>query len=97
MRLWGRSEHEEELVKLLRSGLQDRPSQVVLNMRGLTNVDSLGISALVRIPIECARQKMGLKVILPPGIAGEALRRVRVFEPWPSFNDEAAAIQAAKS
>lgn len=97
LRLWGRSERGDELVNILRSGMQDHPSRVVLNLRGLTNVDSMGISALVRIPVECGRQKLGLHVVLPSGIAGHALERVRILDGWPSYNDEAAAIKAAQA
>ncbi len=95
MRLWGHPELEARLLQTFRAGLDDSPAQLVLNMGGLTNLDTLGIAALVRVLIECSKRKMDLKVVLPPGMAGEALRCVRVFEPWPSYQDEQAAIQAA--
>ncbi len=97
MRLWGNAEIEEDLLKTFRSGLDASPSQLVLSLAGLTNLDTLGIAALVRILIECTKRKLDLKVVMPPGAAGEALKCVRVFEPWPEFKEEAAAVEAARA
>lgn len=95
MRLWGHPELEARLLQTFRAGLGDNPAQLVLNMGGLTHLDTLGIAALVRVLIECSKRKMELKVVLPSGMAGEAIKCVRVFEPWPNYQDEQAAIQAA--
>ena len=97
MRLWGNSEHEENLLKVFRSGMDQKPSQLVLSLSGLSNLDTLGIAALVRVLIECGKRKVELKVVMPPGAPGEALRCVRVFEPWPEFKEEKAAVEAAQS
>ena len=97
MRLWGRPELEESLMKDFRSGLGDNPGQLVLSLGGLTNLDTLGIAALVRVLIECTKRKIDLKVVMPPGTPGEALRCVRVFEPWPEFREEEEAVQAARA
>lgn len=94
MRLWGRSELGENMLQQLRSALEESPAQLVLNMSGLANLDTMGIASLVRILVECTKHKTDLKVIMPGGLAGEALRRVRVFEVWPSFPDEASALRA---
>lgn len=97
MRLWGRPELGENMLQQLRSALQESPAPLVLNMSGLAYVDTMGIASLVRILVECTKHKTGLKVIMPGGLAGEALRRVRVFEVWPSFPDEPSALRAAAS
>lgn len=96
MRLWGRHEMEEKLLEEFRAAVGDATSQVILSLKGLTSVDTLGIAALVRVLIECTKRKMDIKVVMPGGMPGEALRCVRIFEPWPGFNDDSAAIQAAK-
>ena len=95
MRLWGHPELEEKLLDGFRGWLNDEVREIVLNMRGLTSVDTMGIAALVRVLIESTRRNMALKVILPPGTVGESLRRVRIFEPWPEYREEAAALRAS--
>ncbi len=95
MRLWGRPELEEQLLKTFQSGMQDLVNQLVLNLAGITTLDTMGITALIRVLIECTKRRIGLRVVMPSGVAGESLRRVRVFEPWPSYKDEAAAVRAA--
>ncbi len=97
MRLWGRPELEKELVEAFRSGLEGNPAQLILSLSGLTNLDTLGIAALVRILIECSKRKIELKVVMPPGTPGDAIRCVRVFEPWPEFKEEQEAVQAARA
>ncbi len=95
LRLWNRPESKEKLLETFRSGLEDRPAQLVLSLHGLTYVDTQGISALIRVLLDCCEQKIGLKIVMPQGMAGEALRCIRIFEPWPRFEDEAAALRAA--
>ncbi len=94
LRLWGKQGQESPLGTL-HSQLEDAPERLVLNLTGVTNVDSLGIGAIVRMLIPCYKRHMDLKVVLPAGLAGEALRRVHVFDAWPEFPQEAEAIQAA--
>jgi len=95
MRLWGHAEIEENLLKVFHSGLDSKPGQLVLNLSGLSNIDTLGIAALVRVLIESGKRKLDLKMVMPKGAPGEALRCVRVFEPWPEFKEEKEAVEAA--
>lgn len=97
MRLWGHTELGEDMLKQLRAALEDSPPHLVLNISGLTYIDTMGISSLVRILVECTKRKVEVNVVMPGGIAGEALRRIRVFQPWPSFADEASALRAASA
>lgn len=96
-RLWGKGDVEQQLLKTFRSGLESTPAQVVLSLAPISSIDTLGIAALVRVLIECSKRQIDLKVVMPPGAAGDALRCVRVFEPWPEFADEKAAIEAARA
>ena len=93
MRLWGHPELEEKLLEAFRGGLDNDVREIVLNLRGLTSVDTMGIAALVRVLIESTKRNLTLKVILPPGTVGESLRRVRIFEPWPEYREESAALR----
>lgn len=91
LRVWGRPEAEQRVVSVSRSATEEPVDQLLLNLSGVTVIDTLGIRALVPLLVACTKRKIGLKVILPPGVAGEALRCVRIFEAWPQFADEQAA------
>lgn len=95
MRFWGHSEQEEDLQKALLSGLEDPRAQLVLSLGAVTHIDTTGIASLVRVIHECAKHGTSLKVVMPEGLTGEALRRVRIFDAWPTFRDEASAMQSA--
>ncbi len=95
MRFWGHQEREDNLRDSLRSGLENPTGQLVLSLAGVTHIDTTGIAALVRVIHECAKHHVSLKVVMPPGLPGEALRRVRIFDAWPTFREEAAALNAA--
>ena len=97
MRLWGRPEMERTLLDKFRASFDDNVRSVILNLVGLTSLDTMGIAALVRVLIECTKRKVGLKIVMPAGVPGESLRRVRIFEAWPSFHDEQTAVAACSS
>jgi hypothetical protein len=40
------------------------------------------------------KTEIELKVILPDNFPGQMLRRIHIFDAWPQFPDEAAAMQA---
>ncbi len=92
VRLWNRPEAEQKLQDALRHSLESPAEQLVLNLREVTHIDSRGIGALVRVPVHCARNRISLKVILPGGGIGQALKTVRIFEGWANLSDEAAAL-----
>lgn len=97
VRLWGRSEAEKDLLERFRQALGEEAKYLVLNLSRINYLDTMGIAALVRILIECTKRKIELKVIMPGGVPGESLRRVRIFEPWPSYRDEASAVRATEA
>ena|SRR5437016_5761651 len=94
LRLWGRPGEQDRPLSLLRAE-PPLPRQVILNMSKITRLDTSGIGGLVRILIECSKRGSELRVVLPGGIPGEALRRLRVFEACPHFESEAAALEPA--
>lgn len=88
LRLWNHSDREDKLVASFRSALEEPPTEVILSLLGVHHVDSRGIGALVRIPIECSKRRIALKVVLPAGVPGSALRRVKIFDFWPELPAE---------
>ena len=93
LRLWGHAEEAGRLATVL-SSTDTLPEHVILNMSGVHHIDTTGIGSLVRVLIACTKRHVELRVVLPNGLAGEALKRVRVFASCPTFETEAAAIEA---
>ena len=93
LRLWGKPDLGENMMKTFLSAVEDRPARFVLSLTGVHHLDTLGISSLVNLMLSCSKQQIELRLIMPAGIPGEALRRVRIFERWPEFPDEQAALQ----
>jgi len=93
-RLWGNEEEEQNLVRAIRTVGQQFPEHLVLSLARMQRVDSAGIGCLVRVVLECVRRNAELLVVMPRGVAGEAVRRMRIFDSWAQFQDEAAALQS---
>ena len=94
VRLRGHPREEERLVWTLRSHSHVL-EHLILNLSEVSSVDSLGVGALVRVLLECAKRQVELKVVLPSGLPGEAIRRLQIFEGCPSFENETLAIHAS--
>jgi len=79
-----------ELRKLAEAG----PSDVIVNLAGVTQMDSSGISTLVRSFVSLERQGGGLKILNPTGHVKEVLELTRLIQSIPAFTDEATAVAA---
>jgi anti-anti-sigma factor len=79
-----------ELRKLADAG----PSDVIVNLAGVAQIDSSGISTLVRSFVSLERQGGGLKILNPTGHVKEVLELTRLINSIPAFTDEAKAIAA---
>ena len=94
LRLWGREQEEQNLAYAIRTVGQQFPEHLVLSLAAVEHVDSAGIGMLARVPLKCALHNVELLVVLPKGVAGEAIRRLRIFDSWPAFADEATALKS---
>ncbi len=92
--MWGKREQEALLLRMLRAEAE-LPAQLILNMAGIHHLDTAGICELVRVIVECTKRSIDMKLILPRGVPGEAIRRLHIFDAWPEFQEESAAVQAA--
>jgi len=77
-----------ELRKLAEAGA----SEVVINLAGVTQMDSSGISTIVRSFVTLERQSGGLKVLNPTGHVKEVLELTRLIKSIPTYYDEAKAV-----
>jgi len=96
MRLWGRPEEKNRLLETFQSGLHEVRTPLVLSLGDLRFVDTMGIATLVDLLKKCSAQGIIIRAVLPVGVAGQALRAIRIFERYRNFPDEQAAIRAAE-
>ena len=77
-----------ELRRLLDSGAQ----RLLVNLASLTQIDSSGISTLVRTFLALGRAGGSLKLVAPTGRVRQVLSVVRLLGVIPTFDDEATAL-----
>jgi anti-anti-sigma factor len=66
--------------------------KVIVDLNGVPQIDSSGISALVRISIKLTREGGALRLICGPGRVRDALTVTRLVEAIPTFDTESAAL-----
>ena len=79
---------EGHLQKLLANGVR----KLLLNLTHLTQVDSSGVSIIVRTYVSLKRRAGDLKLLNPRGRVLEVLRVLHLLEVVPSFEDETEAL-----
>ncbi len=77
-----------ELQRLLQSGT----STLLVNLAGVTQVDSSAISTLVRAFVTLRKSGGSLKLLAARGRVREVLSVTRLLDAIPNFDDEAAAL-----
>jgi anti-sigma B factor antagonist len=76
----------------LRKLIADGTPKVLLNLTGLTQVDSSSLSTIVRTFVSLGRKSGGLKLLKPRGSVKLVLETLHLLEIIPSFEDEARAV-----
>jgi anti-anti-sigma factor len=76
------------LNKLIASGVL----KVLLNLADVSQLDSSGISAIVRTYVSLRAKNGNLKLLCPCGHVLEVLRTLHLLEVIPSFEDEIEAL-----
>jgi anti-sigma B factor antagonist len=82
-----------ELRKLAEAG----PSEAIINLAGVTQMDSSGISTIVRSFVTLERQGGGLRILNPVGHVKEVLELTRLIKSIPTYMNEAEAIASFRS
>lgn len=85
-------EASDQLHEALQSVVQDGFRKVVVNLDGVPQIDSSGISTLVRISIRLTRENGALHLVCGPGRVRDALTVTRLIEAIPTFETDAAAL-----
>lgn len=82
------SEHLNDFTQKL---VQRGARKLVVNLNDIPQIDSSGISALVKLSISLARQGGGLHLVCGQGRVRDALTVTRLVEAIPTFDSEATA------
>ena len=81
----------------LRKVVEDGSKKLLINLAELTQIDSSGISSLVRTFVTLERNKGALKFLNPAGRVKEVLAVTRLLAAIPTFDNEPAALASFKS
>lgn len=92
LRLWDHAGADKELLKPLPADMSLPGSRLILNLALVDHIDSLGITALVKVLIACVKNNVGIATVMPGGTAGQSIRSTRIFAAWPEFVSEEAAL-----
>jgi len=84
-------EPSEQLTELLQSVVQGGGRKVVVNLNGVPQIDSSGISSLVRSSIQLAREGGALHLVCGNGRVRDALTVTRLVEAIPTFETDSSA------
>jgi anti-anti-sigma factor len=76
----------------LRRLAESAPCDVLVNLAGVTQVDSSGISALVQSFVTLKRDGGSLKIVNPAGSVREVLELTGLIKCLPTYTDEAIAL-----
>jgi anti-anti-sigma factor len=85
-------EPAEQLHDALESVVKSGAKNVVVVLNGIPQIDSSGISTLVRISIKLAREGGALRLVCGHGRVRDALTVTRLVEAIPTFESESAAL-----
>ena len=79
-----------ELGRLLQGGAR----KLLVNLYGVAQIDSSGISSLVRTFLALENSGGSLKLLVPAGRVRQVLSVARLLSAIPTFDDEAAALES---
>jgi anti-anti-sigma factor len=82
----------EQLTDMLQSVVQGGGRKVVVNLNGVPQIDSSGISSLVRSSIQLAREGGALHLVCGQGRVRDALTVTRLVEAIPTFETDSSAL-----
>jgi anti-sigma B factor antagonist len=84
---------DHDLRKLAAAGVR----KILVNLAGLTMVDSSGIATIAGTYVSLAREGGSLKLMRPSDRVREVLTVMRILNSIPTFEDEAAALASFRT
>ena len=86
----------DTLAGKLRETIDGGAAKIVVNLEGITQIDSSGISTLVRNYVTLGKKGGALKLLKPTGRVRDVLEVTRLMSCIPTFDDEAKALASFK-
>ena len=86
----------DALTSTLKQTLDGGARKLLLNLKGLSQIDSSGISTVVRAFVTLGRTGGGLKLLSPNGRVRDVLEVTRLLASIPHFESEADAVKSFK-
>lgn len=86
----------EMLASKLSEAVAGGASKLLVNLEGVSQIDSSGISTLVRNYVTLGKKGGALKLLKPVGRVREVLEVTRLMSCIPTFDDEATALASFK-
>jgi len=87
----------DELSRELRSLVSTGASKILVNLANVPQIDSSGISTIVRTFVTLRRGGGGLKLLGPSGHVQEVLDITHLLQTIPAFDDEATALESFRA
>jgi anti-sigma B factor antagonist len=87
-------EPSDQLTDALQSAIECGARKVIVNLNAVPQIDSSGISSLVRISIRLARENGALHLVCGTGRVRDALTVTRLVEAIPTFESDAVALKS---
>lgn len=84
-------ESSDQLTNALMSIMNEAGRKVIVDLNGVPQIDSTGISSLVRVSVSLAREGGVLHLVCKPGRVRDALTVTRLIEAIPTFESVAQA------
>jgi anti-anti-sigma factor len=94
MRLWGKQEVSDQIRDTLHNLMLRGQRRIVVNMTGVTRIDSRGIGCLARCHATAITSNSEIALVLQPGMVLDVLRQVNFIRLYPVFPTEEAALAA---
>jgi anti-anti-sigma factor len=82
----------DQLTAALQSVLDSGARKVIVNLDGVPQIDSSGISSLVRVSVALGRVSGQLRLVCGPGRVRDALTVTRLIEAIPTFDSLPSAL-----
>ena len=97
LRMWGKQGLSDQLRETVLSLMMAGKKRVILNLCGVTRIDSRGVGCLARCHATSITQRADLRLVLGPGMVLDTLNQLNFVRMCPVYADEAAATAASPS
>jgi anti-anti-sigma factor len=96
MRLWGKQGLSDQIRETLHALMIGGSHRIVLNLSGVTRIDSRGIGCLARCHATAITSNSEISLVLGPGFVLETLKQLNFIKLYPIYHDEETAMTQAK-